>query len=195
MREAKINRNTKETKISLTLNLDGQGKADINTGIPFLNHMLELFTKHGLFDLIINAKGDIDVDYHHTVEDIGICLGSAFQQALGTGKSITRYSSGLIPMDEALTQIAIDISGRPYLSFIAENLIGKTGDFDIDLLKEFFLAFVNNAKLTLHLQVLAGDNLHHIAESCFKGVGIKLDEATKIDNRKSDIPSTKGNLF
>ncbi len=195
MRKSEITRDTKETKIKLLLNLDGSGKAEINTEIAFFNHMLELFTKHGLFDLELIAKGDIEIDFHHTVEDIGICLGNAFKSALGEAKGITRYSSGLIAMDEALTQIAIDISGRPYLSFNAPNLLGKTGDFDLDLLKEFFLAFVNNAKITLHINVLAGDNMHHIAESCFKGLGIELDEAVKIDERKTDIPSTKGNLF
>ncbi|MFA5878960.1 MAG: imidazoleglycerol-phosphate dehydratase HisB [Candidatus Margulisiibacteriota bacterium] len=192
MRMAKVLRKTSETDIELEFNLDGTGKSQINSGIPFFDHMLILFAKHGLFDLTIKAKGDIQVDFHHTVEDIGIALGEAFKKALGDCYGINRYASGLCPMDESLAQIALDISGRPFLSFKPENIKGKTGEFDFELIKEFLTAFVNNAKITLHIDVLNGDNLHHIAESCFKGLGVILDQATQIDARKKSIPSTKG---
>lgn len=193
-REAQVKRKTTETNIQLTWDLDGTGKAQIQTGIAFLDHMLQLFALHGLFDLKITARGDLDVDYHHTVEDVGICLGTAFKEALGSGQGITRYASGLIPMDESLCQMAIDISNRPYFSFSNPFACEKVGGFDLELIKEFFIAFVNNAKITLHISILSGENSHHIAESCFKAFGVLLDEATQLDKRKKRIPSTKGVL-
>jgi imidazoleglycerol-phosphate dehydratase len=194
-RIAKINRKTSETIIQLSLNLDGEGKSKIATGIPFFDHMLTLFSRHGLFDLDVMVKGDIEVDFHHSVEDVGICLGQAFQQAIGDAKGITRYASGLIPMDEALCQLAIDMSGRSFLVFNADFPKSKIGEFDAELVKEFFQAFTSNAKLTLHLTLLAGENLHHMAEGCFKALGIILSQAVRIDPRKANqIPSTKGLL-
>lgn len=194
IRQAGMTRKTNETNIDLHFQIDGSGQSTIQTGIPFFDHMLHLFVVHGLFDMKLKAVGDIDVDGHHTVEDIGICLGSAFREALGDGTGICRYASGLIPMDEALCQIAIDISNRPYLAFHSQFALEKVGTFDLELVKEFFTAFVNNARVSLHIQILSGENMHHIAESCFKAFGIILDRATQLDPRKSNIPSTKGVL-
>lgn len=188
-----IDRKTGETKIQLSLHLDGKGTTDIHTGIGFFDHMLTLLGYHGQFDLTVDAQGDLDVDYHHTVEDVGIVLGHAFREALGDCKGIHRYASGLIPMDEALAQIAIDISNRPYLAFSASVGKTKVGTFDVELLEEFLRAFVNNARLTLHVSLLSGDNLHHIIESVFKGLGIMLRQAVQVDPTK-DTPSTKGVL-
>jgi len=194
-REATQLRKTKETDIQLTLILDGKGDTLIKTGIGFFDHMLTLFAVHGLFDLSIQAKGDLEVDDHHTVEDIGICLGLAFREAIGNGAGINRYASGIFPMDESLCQIAVDISNRPYLGFKIDFPFEKTGRFDMQLVKEFFQAFVTNAKISLHIQVLTGENMHHIAESCFKACGVVLDQATQLDPRKNQlIPSTKGVL-
>ncbi len=194
MRSATITRNTQETKISLSLGLDGSGQGTIDSGIGFLDHMLTLFKAHGQFDLTLSAQGDLSVDQHHCVEDIGICLGTTFKEALGDGAGIRRFGWGLICMDEALCQMAIDISGRPFLAFDAPFPKAKVGDFDLELIEEFFHGFVSNAKIALHLRLLSGQNLHHMAESCFKALGIVLDQATQLDNRKKGIPSTKGVL-
>ena len=195
MRTAEIVRKTNETDISLALNLDGTGKVSVDTGCGFLNHMLDLFARHGRFDLAVKCVGDVDVDYHHTVEDIGICLGEAFSKALGDMKGIKRYADKIIPMDESLVLVAIDVSGRSHLSFDLALPSAKVGDFDTELVEEFFYAFVRTAKITLHIKKLAGTNKHHIIECCFKSFARALDEATMIDPRRSDVvPSTKGVL-
>ena len=193
-REASINRHTNETKIDLKLIIDGNGKSEIKTGIGFFDHMLNLWTHHGLFDLELKVDGDLEVDFHHTVEDVGIALGQAFKEAIGDAKGITRYASGLTPMDEALCQIAIDYSNRPHLEFKNHLPKTKVGEFDVELTEEFLRAFVNNARITLHIDILKGSNLHHIIEACFKGLGRELDKVSQIDTRKKDIPSTKGVL-
>jgi imidazoleglycerol-phosphate dehydratase len=195
MRISEINRKTKETDIKLTLNIDGTGKSNINTGVGFFDHMLTLFASHGMFDLDVVCKGDLEVDAHHTVEDVGICLGKAFAEALGEMKGIKRYADKTIPMDEALILTAIDISGRPHLSLDLEVPAKRVGNFDTELVGEFFVSFVRNAKLTLHINKLAGRNTHHIIEGCFKAFGRALDEATMIDPRREGVlPSTKGVL-
>lgn len=195
MRSAEIKRTTAETDIYLDLTLDGEGEAQINTGCGFLNHMLTLFARHGNFDLTVNCKGDIDVDYHHTAEDIGICLGEAFRKALGDMKGITRYAHTILPMDEALILSAIDISGRSFLQYTAEIPTEKVGDFDTELVREFFEAFVRNADLTLHIKQLDGYNSHHIIEGMFKSVARSMKAAVAIDEKNKDkIPSTKGVL-
>lgn len=193
-RTAQIERTTTETAIKLRLNLDGTGKFSIKTPIAFFNHMLELTAKHGLFDLSLQARGDVAIDYHHTVEDIGICLGQALQKALGAKKHIRRYGEASVPMDEALAQVVLDISGRPFLVFKAPSLKGKTGDFDLELVEEFFQAFANHGKITLHINVVCGRNSHHIIEAVFKAFGRALDSATGIDIRTAGVPSTKGIL-
>lgn len=193
MRTAEINRKTAETDIALSLNIDGRGNSDIDTGCGFLNHMLTLFAKHGRFDLDVKCKGDIDVDYHHTAEDIGICLGQAFAEALGDKKGIIRYGSMILPMDETLILAAVDISGRGYLNYALEIPTDKIGDFDSELVEEFWLAFIRNFACTLHIKQLEGKNSHHIAEGAFKAVARALKEAVKIDADYADeIPSTKG---
>lgn len=195
MRTAEIVRKTKETDIYLSLNIDGSGKSEINTGVGFFEHMLTLFASHGMFDLVVKCNGDLEVDAHHTVEDVGICLGMAFSQALGDMKGIKRYADKIIPMDESLILSAVDISGRPHLSLELPVPAKRVGNFDTELVSEFFLAFVRNAKLTLHINKLAGRNTHHIIEGCFKAFGRTMDEATLIDPRKEGvIPSTKGVL-
>ncbi len=195
MRTAEINRKTKETDIYLSLNIDGTGKSDINTGVGFFDHMLTLFASHGMFDLVVKCNGDLEVDAHHTVEDVGICLGMAFQKALGDMKGIKRYADKTIPMDESLILTAVDISGRPHLSMNLDVPAKKVGNFDTELVSEFFLAFVRNAKLTLHINKLAGRNTHHIIEGCFKSFGRTMDEATSFDPRREGVlPSTKGVL-
>lgn len=195
MRTSEIKRTTKETDICLSLTIDGSGKSDIDTGVGFFDHMLTLFASHGMFDLTVKCKGDLEVDAHHTVEDVGICLGAAFLNALGDLKGIKRYADKVIPMDEALTLVATDISGRPHLSLDLEVPAKKVGNFDTELVSEFFLAFVRNAKLTLHIKKLAGRNTHHIIEGCFKAFGRAMDEATMIDPRREGVlPSTKGVL-
>ena len=195
MRTAEINRKTNETDIKLKLNLDGTGKSEINTGCGFLDHMLTLFARHGGFDLTVSCKGDTYVDYHHTVEDIGIALGDAFKSALGDMRGITRYGSFILPMDESLIMTAVDISGRSHLSYDLQIPAQKVGDFDTELTEEFYLGFVRHAAVTLHIKELSGTNSHHIIEGAFKSVARSLAAAVKIDeNRKDEIPSTKGVL-
>lgn len=194
-RSAEIIRKTAETDIKLSLCLDGEGKSEINTGCGFLNHMLTLFASHGGFDLCVECRGDVEVDYHHSVEDIGICLGLAFAKALGDARGIYRYGYKIIPMDESLILCALDISGRDCLSYRLEIPCEKVGDFDTELVEEFFVAFVRNAKLSLHIRQLEGRNSHHIIEGSFKAFGRALSEAVAIDEKKADkIPSTKGML-
>lgn len=193
-RTAHIARKTTETDISMKLTIDGTGKFKINTPVPFFNHMLELFSKHGCFDLTLQAQGDIEIDFHHTVEDIGICLGQTVLKALGAKKNINRYGDAAVPMDEALAQVYLDISGRSCLVFNTPSLRGKTGNFDLELVEEFFQAFANNSKTTLHINVPYGKNYHHIIEAVFKAFGRALDKATRIDKRAPGIPSTKGVL-
>ncbi|MCL5291309.1 MAG: imidazoleglycerol-phosphate dehydratase HisB [Actinobacteria bacterium] len=193
-REATIKRKTDETKIEISLNIEGTGKTGINTGIPFLNHMLNLFARHGLFDLTIVAKGDLEVDEHHTVEDVGISLGQAFRQALGDKTGIHRYGDSIMPMDESLVMVAVDISGRPHLIYDMQLPARKTGQFDTSLIVEFLHAFVNHAAITLHLKMLSGRNTHHIIEGAFKGIAVALREACATDPRVIGVPSTKGEL-
>ena len=193
MRVSEITRNTAETKIQVTLNLDGTGKADIDTGVGFLNHMLTLFAAHGKFDLTVKCAGDVEVDDHHSVEDIGICLGQAFQAALGDKRGITRYGSFLLPMDEALILSAVDISGRSCLCYGLEIPTEKIGTFDTELVEEFFLGFTRNCPMSLHLRQLSGTNSHHIVEGAFKSVGRALKAAVALDG-SNEIPSTKGVL-
>ncbi len=195
MREASINRKTAETDIRLQLNLDGSGKSEIDTGCGFLNHMLILFAKHGKFDITLTCVGDTDVDYHHTTEDIGIALGTAFKEALGDKKGICRYAHTVLPMDEALILSAVDISGRDYLGYALEIPAPTVGNFDTELVEEFFLGFVRNSGITLHLRQFAGKNTHHIIEGTFKSVAVSLRKAVQIDAQfAGDIPSTKGVL-
>ena len=195
MRRAEIERKTKETDIYVKLELDGRGNADIDTGVGFLDHMLTLLSSHGRFDLVVKCKGDTDVDYHHSAEDIGICIGKAFSQALGDKKGITRYGSMILPMDESLVVSAIDFSGRDYLGYNLQIPAQKVGDFDTELVEEFFLGFVRNAGATLHLKQLEGKNSHHIIEAALKSVGRAIRAAVKIDpDFSNEIPSTKGAL-
>ena len=195
MRRAQITRETGETSIALSLDLDGTGKTEINTGIGFLDHMLTLLGRHSLIDMKIIAKGDLHVDFHHTAEDVGIALGQAFHQALGDKKGIVRYADCLMPMDETLTRVALDISGRPFLVFRTHFQTPKVGEFDTELVREWFQAFAINAGITLHVETLYGDNSHHIAESCYKGLARVLRQAVSIDARTKDmVPSTKGTL-
>jgi imidazoleglycerol-phosphate dehydratase len=195
MRNAYTERKTAETDIKLSLELDGSGKSDIDTGCGFLNHMLTLFASHGRFDLTVKCKGDTNVDYHHTTEDIGIALGQAFSDALGDKKGICRYGFMILPMDEALVLSAVDISGRVYLNFNAEFNTEKIGDFDTELVKEFFYGFLRSAAVTLHIKMFEGENSHHLAEAIFKGTARALRQAVSIDQSyKNEIPSTKGTL-
>ena len=195
MRSAIINRKTKETDIFLSLNLDGTGKSNINTGCGFLNHMLTLFASHGRFDLDVICKGDIDVDFHHSAEDIGICLGQAFEQALGSKKGIYRYGSFILPMDETLILTAVDIGGRCCLCYDLDIPTQKIGSFDTELVEEFFYAFVRNCQMSLHIRKLDGKNSHHIVEGAFKSVARSLKAAVAINpETKDEIPSTKGVL-
>ena len=195
MRTAQITRTTKETDIRLTLNLDGTGKSEIHSGVGFLDHMLTLFAKHGRFDLELTCNGDTEVDDHHSVEDIGIALGQAFEQALGDKRGIVRYGSFILPMDETLILSAVDISGRSYLNYDLHIPPQKVGTFDTELTEEFFLGFVRNANLTLHLKQLEGKNSHHIIEGTFKSFGRTMKQAVAIDeNFRDEIPSTKGVL-
>lgn len=193
-RTSNINRKTSETTITLSLNLDGEGKRTISTGIGFFDHMLDLLAKHALFDLDIKASGDTNVDYHHTVEDVGICLGQAVKEALGDKAGIIRFANVSVPMQESLANVAIDISGRSALVFNAKLDTKKIGDFDTELIKEFLEAFSVNAGINLHVDVPYGENAHHISEAVFKGVAKALDRATRIDGRTDDVPSTKGVL-
>jgi len=193
-RTAEIERTTSETQIRLKLSIDGAGLADIATTVPFLDHMLHLFARHGLFDLSVVAQGDSAIDFHHTVEDIGIVLGQAFRQALGDKQGIVRYGSARIPMDETLADVTVDLSGRPYLVYNVDLPKVKVGDFDAELAEEFFQAFTNNCGCNLHLNLLYGKNIHHIIEACFKGFGRALDSATRQDERLQGVMSTKGIL-
>lgn len=193
-RVARVERKTKETEVRLQLDLDGGGVGKVETTIPFLNHMLEAWAKHGLMDLSVDARGDTDVDLHHTVEDVGICLGKAFREALGDRKGIVRYGTASIPMDEALVSSALDISGRPFLVFNVPLARTRVSNFDLDLLKDFFRAFAFNAEVTLHVNLHYGENLHHISEAVFKAVGRAAAEATRQSPRIEGVPSTKGKL-
>src|SRR5699024_300532 len=194
MRKQQLSRKTGETDIDLQVTIDGSGQSDIQTGVGFLDHMLDAFTRHGLFDLTVRCQGDLEVEQHHTVEDVGIVLGQAFRKALGTKEGITRYAHITTPMDEALSTVSIDISGRPYLVYHVDGLKDKIGQFDTELVEEFFRGFVNHSYMTLHINVAYGKNSHHIVESIFKGFGRALDVANEINPRIKGIPSTKGLL-
>ena len=193
-RKGKASRKTKETEITVELDLDGSGKSEIQTGIPFFNHMLEIFARHGLFDLKLIAKGDLEVDYHHTVEDVGLVLGQAFKQALGEKQGIRRFGEATIPLDEALAQAVVDLSGRPYLCYNAKVRPGKVGSFDTDLPQEFFRALANQVGMNLHVNVYQGENPHHIIEACFKAAARAMEGATRTDPRIQGVLSTKGTL-
>jgi len=193
-RTATIKRQTRETDIELTFAIDGSGRSEISTGIGFFDHMLELFTKHGLFDLQLKAKGDLNVDAHHTVEDVGLALGQALREALADKNGLTRYGWCLLPMDDALARIALDCSGRPYLAYDAPEEAGPIGDFPFQLIEEFLRAFSVQGGLNLHVALLDGRDTHHMAEAVFKGLARALDQATRIDPRVQGVPSTKGQL-
>jgi imidazoleglycerol-phosphate dehydratase len=193
-RTAEISRKTNETDIQLKFGVDGTGEVNLATDVPFLNHMLDLFAKHGQFNLTVNAKGDVEIDDHHTVEDIGIVLGQALRQALGDKKGIKRYASSFVPMDEALAQVVIDISNRPHLEYRAAFPTATVGQFDVQLVHEFLWKLALEARITLHVIVHYGSNTHHMIEGIFKALGRALDEATSIDPRVQGVPSTKGVL-
>ncbi len=194
IRSASIERKTNETDIKLSFAVDGSGQAKLESDVPFLNHMLDLFTKHGQFDLQVDAKGDIEIDDHHTVEDIGICLGDAFRRALGDKKGIKRYASVFVPMDEALAQVVVDISNRPHFEYRAAYPSAQVGSFSVELVQEFLWKLALEARITLHVIVHYGQNTHHMIEAVFKALGRALDEATSIDPRVQGVPSTKGVL-
>lgn len=195
MRKSKVQRKTKETAISMELNLDGRGRYSLKSPIPFLDHMLSLLCKHGLFDMTLRATGDVEVDYHHTVEDIGIVLGKALKQSLGTMEGIERYGHALLPMDEALATLSLDISGRPYLVYkVTLPKKARIKDFEVDLVEDFLQAFTSQSGITLHVNVPYGRNIHHIIEAVFKGLGRALREAVSIDPRVKGLPTTKGKL-
>lgn len=193
-RQATIERTTSETDITIKLDIDGKGDSKIDTGVGFFDHMLTLFAKHGFFDLEVSAKGDLEVDGHHTVEDVGICLGKAFSDALGDKSGITRYGFFVLPMNEALATVALDISGRPFLAYNMDLSASHVGGFDTDLTHEFFQAFITNAGVTLHIRLQAGTNPHHVIEAVFKGFGKAMDHACTIDPRIAGVQSTKGML-
>jgi len=193
-RSSSVKRNTKETDIRVRLTLDGSGSADISTGVPFFDHMLTLFSVHGFFDLSVQASGDLAVDFHHTVEDVGLVLGDALSQALGDRKKITRYGHAVIPMDDALTAATIDLSNRPYLVYNIADGVERGGDFDVSLAREFFRAFATRAGMNLHINVFYGENQHHVIESIFKATARALDLATGFDARSTGVPSSKGTL-
>jgi imidazoleglycerol-phosphate dehydratase len=194
-RQARVERKTKETEIALQLNLDGTGASKVQTPIPFFSHMLEAWSKHGLMDLAVEASGDVDVDIHHTVEDVGIVLGQALRQAVGDKRGIVRYGTAFVPMDEALVQASVDLSGRPFLVFNVPVARTRVSNFDLDMLQEFFRALAFNAEITLHVTMHYGQNLHHITEAVFKAVGRSLAEATRLNPRIAGVlPSTKGTL-
>jgi len=194
-RQASVARNTKETEITATINLDGTGACDVQTGIGFLDHMIEQLARHSLMDITLRANGDLHIDYHHTTEDCGIALGQAFAKALGDKRGITRYADVHLPMDEALTRVAVDVSGRPYLVWNVTFTRDKLGEMDTELFREWFQAFAQNAGITLHVANLYGDNNHHIAETCFKGLARALGQAIALDPRQEGrVPSTKGTL-
>lgn len=195
MREAKVARKTTETDIEVAVNLDGTGTYDVETGIGFLDHMLEIFSRHSLIDLKVRAKGDLHIDFHHTTEDSGIAIGEAVHQALSDRRGIRRYASAMIPMDETLSRVSIDVSDRPYLIWKVNFSKPKLGEMDTELFKEWFQAFAQNARVTLHVENIYGENNHHIVESCFKALARALRDATETDPRAADsIPSTKGTL-
>jgi len=195
MRTSQVSRNTLETQVSISLNLDGAGRAKLASGVPFLDHMLDQIARHGMIDLEVEAKGDLHIDAHHTVEDIGITLGQAFAQAVGDKKGIRRYGHAYVPLDEALSRVVVDLSGRPGLVFEVPFTRGRVGEFDVDLVQEFFQGFVNHAGVTLHVDGLRGDNAHHQAETVFKAFGRALRMALEKDERLGDAtPSTKGSL-
>lgn len=194
IRNAKIDRSTNETNIKLILNLDGSGKSTIKTGIPFFDHMLDQFTFHSQIDLKLDAKGDLGIDYHHTVEDCGICLGTAFSNALGDKKGINRYGFFLLPMDDALIRVALDFSGRSFLSWNVKFPTSSVGNFDLELVREFFNSFSTNSRATIHVDMLNGFNSHHISEAVFKSMGKAIKMAITKDQRLDSIPSTKGSL-
>lgn len=194
MRTYKINRDTLETKISVEINLDGSGKSEIDTGIGFFDHMLNSFARHGLFDLTVDVKGDLEVDSHHTIEDTGIVLGQAIRQAVGDKKGIRRFGDCMLPMDETLMLCALDLSGRPYLKFYMPLTVPKVGDFDTEMVHEFFYAVSYGAEMNLHLKMLDGENNHHIIEAAFKSFAKALDQATQYDDRIQEVLSTKGSL-
>jgi imidazoleglycerol-phosphate dehydratase len=193
-RQAQVTRNTNETQISVSLNLDGSGKSKLATGVPFLDHMLDQVARHGVFDLEIVAKGDLHIDAHHTVEDIGITLGQAFAKALGGKEGIRRYGHAYVPLDEALSRVVVDLSGRPGLNLKIDFARARIGEFDVDLAHEFFQGFTNHALVTLHVDNLKGDNAHHQAETAFKAFGRALRMAVEPDPRMQGVPSTKGSL-
>jgi imidazoleglycerol-phosphate dehydratase len=194
MRKAEATRNTNETRIGVKLNLDGSGKSSIATGVPFLDHMLEQVARHGVFDLEVSASGDLQVDAHHTVEDVGIALGQAFAKAIGDKKGVRRYGHAYVPLDEALSRAVVDLSGRPGLEYHIEFSRARIGEFDVDLVHEFFQGFVNHAQVTLHVDNLKGTNAHHQAETAFKAFARALRMAVEADARVKDVPSTKGSL-
>ena len=195
VRKAESTRKTKETDIRVQLNLDGDGHAEVRSGIPFMDHMLTLMASHGFLDLTVQGRGDTEIDDHHTIEDLGICLGSAFKQALGEKRGIRRYGEATVPMDEALARVVLDMSNRPILAYRVPLKRERTGAFDLGLLKEWFRAVATHAGLTLHIDLLAGEEPHHVAEAIFKAFGRALDQATAIDERRSgEVPSTKGLL-
>ena len=193
-RTATVERRTKETDIRLQLNVDGSGRYQVETGIPFLNHMLEIFTRHGFFDLTVQAKGDTEIDDHHTVEDVGIVIGDALKQALGTKEGVRRFGWALVPLDETLAQVSVDLSGRPYLVYRVELPQRRIKAFDLGLFEDFFQAFTTHAALNLHINLLYGRNPHHIMEAVFKALAKALDQATALDDRLAGVLSTKGKL-
>lgn len=195
MRQASVERNTTETQIRVTINLDGTGRCGVNTGIGFLDHMLNQIARHGLMDIALEAKGDLNVDFHHTTEDVGIAMGQAFKKALGDRRGVRRYAACLLPMDETLARVSLDLSNRPYLVWNVTLTRDKIGEIDAELFREWFQAFAFNAGITLHVEVLHGSNNHHMVEACFKGLARSLRDAVEIDPRlANEIPSTKGAL-
>ena len=193
-RTGTVERKTKETEIVASVDLEGSGKADIETGMPFFNHMLDSFSRHGLFDIKLQARGDLEVDYHHTVEDVGLALGEAFKKALGDKQGIRRFGEASCPLDETLAKVVIDLSGRPYLSYNVKIRPGRVGSFDTDLPHEFYAAFTNQLGMNLHIDVIRGQNPHHIIEACFKAFARAMDMATGFDERIKGVLSTKGSL-
>lgn len=193
-RSGTVKRKTKETEITAIIDIDGSGKAEIETGMPFFNHMLDSFSRHGLFDIKVDAKGDLEVDYHHTVEDVGLVLGEAFKKALGDKQGIRRFGEASCPLDETLAKVVIDLSGRPYLSYNVKIRPGRVGTFDTDLPHEFYAAFANQIGMNLHIDVIRGENPHHIIEACFKALARAMDMATALDERITGVLSTKGSL-